>query len=176
MTSSSSGSAASDLTDRSDRFDPTNRNDDIDSGDLAAIDNQRSRYILAAIGEDVLVCADVYVAEIIMAERNYLLSLPFYGNAMLGVIHYQGGIVPLISLRRVFKDLEALIPERLTVVHLSEFTPIAAGAGLVVDRIIGTIDAKQYAQRLKEEPNTTYINLEDLLSQIPAQVWQPQRW
>ncbi len=135
-----------------------------------------SRYILTSLGEQTLVFGDVFVSEIILVERAYLLPLPFYTPALLGVIHRQGEIVSLTSLRRLLSDPNDLIPEKLTVVLLSKVAQDLAGVGLVVDKVQSSVSSEQYAKLRHQDLTTPYLQLEDLLPRIPAYIWQPQRW
>jgi len=133
------------------------------------------RYILAGLDRVTLVFGDVLVSEIVVIERSYLLPFPFFASSMLGVVHHQGVVIPLLSLRRALLDKNALVPENLTVVRLSHELPQLAGAGLVVDRVISSILPEQYAELAKTSANE-YLRLEDLLPRLPSTLWEPYRW
>ncbi|NJK59781.1 MAG: chemotaxis protein CheW [Oscillatoriales cyanobacterium SM2_1_8] len=131
------------------------------------------RLILVALGEQTLSFADVLVAEILLVERSYILPLPFYGSAVLGVIHHQGGVVPLVSLRRALGESAAVLPERLTAVRLTELAPDGlAGMGLVVDRLVGSVSVED----LTKFPAVTYVPAASVLARLAPNLWQPQRW
>jgi chemotaxis signal transduction protein len=140
-----------------------------------------SRYILARMGDQVLVFADRLVAEIILVERTYILALPFFMPAVIGLAHHQGKLIPLLSLNRLFKSPNALLPEKLTVICLMPTATENLGmAGLIVDRVVGSASAEQYGDLQRQDASDAssqrYVSATELLTQIPSQVWQPQRW
>jgi len=150
--------------------------------DLDQVDDQISpikRYILASLGDRVLVLADIFVAEIMLVERAFILPLPFFGPALIGLAHHQGRLTPLLSLARLLNDANALIPEVVSVICLkgdetNPATEDVAGAGLIVDRVVGTVSPEQCADLLQD--SIRYLPLEQLLPQIPSHAWQPNRW
>jgi chemotaxis signal transduction protein len=152
----------------------------IDSHNLVDSVGSINRYILANFGEQVIVFADLFVAEIMLVERSLILPLPFFVPALIGLAHHQGRLMPLLSLARLLKDANALIPEIVSVVCLkgdteNGETDDVAGAGLIVDRVTGSVTPAQWADLLHQNPNH-YLTLEQLLPQIPSHVWQPKRW
>jgi chemotaxis signal transduction protein len=139
-----------------------------------------NRYILASFGDKVLVFADIFVAEIMLVERTFILPLPFFVPSLIGLAHHQGRLTPLLSLARLLKDPNTLIPEIVSVVCLKTDSgnPDAedvAGAGLVVDRVVGSVSPDQFADLIRQDSGR-YLTLEQLLPQIPAHIWQPKRW
>jgi chemotaxis signal transduction protein len=140
------------------------------------------RYILASLGDRVLVFADIFVSEIMLVERAFILPLPFFMPALIGLAQYQGRLTPLLSLTRLLNDANALIPEVVSVVCLKEdlsnpATEDVAGAGLIVDRVVGTVSPEQYADLMRADLHgKRYLTLEQLLPQIPSDAWQPNRW
>jgi len=131
------------------------------------------RLVLVTLGEQTLAFADTLVAEILLVERSYILPLPFYGAPVLGVINHQGGGIPLVSLRRALGDSEAILPEKLTVVRLTELAPAGlAGMGVVVDRLVGSVAREEWSQF----STATYVPAESVLAQLVPSLWQPQRW
>lgn len=133
------------------------------------------RYVLVGLGNLSLVCPDVFVAEIMIVDRSELLPMPFFDLSILGLVHQQGAIVPLISLKRALLGSKVLIPEKITVVKLSEEIESIAGAGLVVDRVISTISDQQY-ETLIGDTESESMRLESLLPLLGEKVWNPQRW
>jgi hypothetical protein len=134
-----------------------------------------SRYILAGLEQLIVVFGDALVVEIIVVERSYILPFPFFSSSMLGVIHHQGVVIPLLSLKRALLDKNALMPENLTVVRLSNELPQLAGAGIVVDRVLSSMLSEQYT-KLAESSGNTYVRLENLLPRLPGTLWEPYRW
>jgi chemotaxis signal transduction protein len=153
---------------------------DRDSHEVSPI----KRYILASLGDRTLVFADIFVSEIMLVERAFILPLPFFMPALIGLAQYQGRLTPLLSLARLLNDANALIPEVVSVVCLKgdssdPATEDVAGAGLIVDRVVGTVSHEQYADLLRADPlhdSKRYLTLEQLLLQIPSHAWQPNRW
>ncbi|MDX1976799.1 MAG: chemotaxis protein CheW [Pseudanabaenaceae cyanobacterium bins.68] len=134
--------------------------------------SRTQRHILAAFGQRTLAFPDRFVEEITLVERSSILPLPFFVPALIGLAHSQGRLVPLLSLARLLKDANALIPEILTVVCVKSdpANPAVdeiAGAGLVVDRVVGSVTQVGAA---------SYFQFEELLAQIPSHIWQPKRW
>jgi chemotaxis signal transduction protein len=153
-----------------------------------------SRYILTSLDEQILVFPDAYVSEVLLIDRASILSLPFYNPAVLGVVHKQGRIIPLLLLRQALGERTVLIPETLTVVHLTDLAPELEGVGLIVDKLIGSVNLEQFEQMVypklnddgtvrsevsstdRAAPDPRYIQIESLLPKLPSQIWQPQRW
>jgi len=141
-----------------------------------------SRYVLAYLGTMSLVFPDVFVSEIMIVERSELMTIPFFNSSILGLVHQQGVIVTLVSLRQAFLGAanRALIPEKMTVVRLSDELEAFAGAGLVVDRVTGSISSEQFQNlQLDESNQTEYTRLESLITLLPdlgQELWEPYRW
>ncbi len=151
-----------------------------------------NRYIVVKVGDRLVTFPDVLVSEIMIIERNTILVLPFYEAAIVGVIHHQANIMPLLLLRLLMGGQRALITESLTVVRLSKVADDLAenlsGVGLIVDRVIGSLTADEYKdidlRDLSKKMNQTVANIQEneytpieiVLSSIPTHIWQPQRW
>ncbi|MBD2104435.1 chemotaxis protein CheW [Leptolyngbya sp. FACHB-261] len=130
------------------------------------------RFILARWGEQTLAFSAALVLEIMVVERSHLLPLPFYAAGVLGVVHHQGSIVPLISLQ-IQESQGILLAESLTAVRLTTLAGALAGAGLVIDQVLGAVSSQQLtAEPLGEAGPIRIFQPED----IPSTVWQPQRW
>ena len=130
----------------------------------------QSRYMLTQVGQQSLAFPSHWVSEIVLIERSQILSLPFYDRALLGLIHHNGSIVPLLAAHSLL--LEALgqdkrsraMKETLTVVRLGPATDGLVGVGIVVNQVIGNLKPEQLAKHRLFQ-----------LSDIPSQLWQP-RW
>ena len=130
----------------------------------------QSRYLLTQVGQQQLVFPSRWVSEIMMIERSQVLNLPFYDQALLGVVHHNGNIVPLLSAHSLL--VEALsqdirfkaLRETLTAIHLNTTATGLAGVGIVVDQVIGSLTRDQIAEKRLFQ-----------LSDIPDKLWQP-RW
>ncbi len=133
-----------------------------------------SRYVLAGVGDICLACPDVFVVEILIVDRAELLPVPFFDSALLGLVHQQSEIIPLISLQRVLfgnKSDKILVPEKIIVVRLSEELEEIAGTGLVIDRVIGSVSAEEYATQ-----SATQTRLEDIVPRFEKNLHEPFRW
>lgn len=135
-----------------------------------------SRYVLAGLGNLNLIFPDVFVAEVMIVDRAELLSTPFFDPSVLGLVHQQGLIVPLISLKQILFGIKVLVPEKITVVRLSQELEAIAGSGLVVDRVISSISSDQYLQMSEKSDQSEYMRLEGLWSYLGNNIWEPQRW
>lgn len=130
----------------------------------------QKRYILTRTGNQQLVFPTQWVAQIMLIERSQILKLPFYNSKLLGVVHHQGNIVPLISsyiLHSETIDQDIRFRGRkdlLTVILLGQSVDQLAGVGIVVEKIIGSIAAEP-------SPDQHIFQLSDL----PSHIWQPHR-
>lgn len=133
----------------------------------------KSRHLLTQVDDRLFTFPSQLVAEIILIERSKILSLPFYSSILLGVVHHQGMIVPVISARLLLSkksheiQLEGL-KETLSIVRLGQTAEHLSGVGIVVDRIVDNISAAQISEA---ESSQRQFQLQD----IPNYVWQPQQ-
>jgi chemotaxis signal transduction protein len=163
-----------------------------------------NRYILAKVGDRTITFPDLLVSEIIIIDRSAILALPFYSPAIVGVIHKQAQVIPLLLLQLLLEERSAMIKESLTVIRLSKFAdnlheqPLS-GVGIIVDRVVGSLtkeeyqddisrssiqgdraeknmDPKKINQTVANIKQTEYTPIEIILSSIFTQIWQPQRW
>lgn len=140
------------------------------------------RFILAELERLTFVFPATIVAGISIIERSQILALPFYNRAVLGVIHQQSQIMPLISLRQIVGVTAMLSTESLTVIHLGDAAGDLAGIGLVVDRSLGMRSHSQLPPDLfstERLPDTT--NSEQKMRLFRPEIfdsglWQPHRW
>ncbi len=158
-----------------------------------------NRYILAKVGDRTVTFPDGLISEILIIDRNAILALPFYTTAIVGVIHHQAQVMPLLLLQLLLEERSALIKESLSVVRLSKLAdsltdqPLS-GVGIIVDRVIGSlttdeyqtgnfhssseteVSAKKINQTVANTGETEYTPIEIILSSISTNTWQPQRW
>lgn len=164
-----------------------------------------NRYIVAKVGDRLVTFPDVLVSEIMILDRNAILALPFYENAILGVVHHQATLMPLLLLRLLMGETRALISESLTVVRLSKIEEALnykhlSGIGIIVDRVIGSLtteehryvdictpeslesldlignNSKKINQTVANIKETEYTPIEIILSRTSTHIWQPLRW
>ncbi len=140
------------------------------------------RFILAGLERLTFVFPSTIVAGISMIERSQILALPFYNPAILGVIHQQGQIVPLISLHQIVGVTAMLSTGSLTVIHLGDAAGNLAGIGLVVDRCLGMRSQDQLPPDLFSPdslPDSTNSEQKMRLFRpeiFDSRLWQPHRW
>lgn len=108
-----------------------------------------NRYILAKVGDRSVAFPDTLVSEIIIIDRKAIVALPFYETAIIGVMHHQANVMPLLLLRLLMGEQRTLITESLTVVRLSKAADNLGnknlgGVGVIVDRVIGSLTIEEY--------------------------------
>ncbi|MCG9889952.1 MAG: chemotaxis protein CheW [Thermosynechococcaceae cyanobacterium MS004] len=165
-----------------------------DSGSL-------ERFILTKVGTKTLVLPAVWVAEIVRIERSQILDLPFYDPLLIGVMHQDGRIVPLIATARLFQTEQSapqpVLREALMVVRLGSTAGAIAHLGLVIDRAVGSqtraelpaslFDASVGASVDASAVGSTVSNPAEPINPIdsmvlmnpswlPLSLWKPQRW
>lgn len=163
------------------------------------------RYIATKVAEHTVTFPDVLVSEIMIIERNTILVLPFYEPSIVGVIHHQAHVIPLMLLRLLMGEQRAMLTESLTVVVLGKISDNLSikshsGVGIIVDRVVGSITTEEH-QKNNLQPSinsnllvsskakhkkinqivanikeTEYTPIEIILSSVPTHIWQPQRW
>jgi chemotaxis signal transduction protein len=130
--------------------------------------SSQQRYILSRVGNQQIIFSDQWVAEIMLIERTQILNLPFYNRILLGIIHHQGNIVPLISSHILLSEKLGMdvrqrgMLEKLTVICLSQAVDKLAGVGVVVEQVVGSFLTEPL-------PEQHIFQLSDL----PAHIWQP---
>lgn len=133
-----------------------------------SLQSLQKRYILTRTGNQQLVFPTQWVAQIMPVERSQILTLPFYDRILLGLVHHQGNIVPLISSYILLSETlgqDVRFRERkntLTVIRLAQSVDKLAGVGIVVEKIVGSFVAEP-------SPEQHIFQLSDL----PNHIWQP---
>jgi chemotaxis signal transduction protein len=134
--------------------------------------SHRERFILARVERLTLVFPSQLVQEIAIVERDRVLQLPFYDASILGVVHYLGQIIPLISLHHIFNFVTTFNVEKLTIFRLSYLANNLGGVGLVVDETLGT----EFKDRLPKNIFTQTENNQEMqlfeLTKIQPNLWQ----
>ena len=124
----------------------------------------QSRYILTHVVGQSLAFPASWVTDILVIERSQVLVLPFYNPEVIGVVHYQGKIVPLVSAHFLTQQHEQVIKQTLVAIRLSQPLDVA-GVGVVVDRLVDSLTAEQLTTERVFQPDD-----------LPSCLWQPQRW
>jgi chemotaxis signal transduction protein len=137
------------------------------------------RFILAQVDRVTLVFPASWVVEILRLNRAHILDLPFYDPMLLGVIHHNGNVLPLVSAYRLFDLSQLALREILTVVRLDRAAGNLANVGLVVDRAIGSKNRRDLPASLFDAGATTSsasIQGKMVLCQaelFPSHLWHP---
>lgn len=119
----------------------------------------QNRYILTSFKGEKIAFLSELVSEIIVIEKRQILHLPMYDRALVGIVHHQGNIVPLIiSNFNCDQPKSNVLKETLIAIRLSQLAGKLAGVGSIVDRLLGSV--------AKEEINNP-------ASQVI--IWQPEK-
>ncbi|MDJ0746775.1 MAG: chemotaxis protein CheW [Xenococcaceae cyanobacterium MO_167.B27] len=125
----------------------------------------QDRYLIASVEPKKLAFPTYLVQDILQVERSQVLSLPFYDSAFVGVVHYQNQIIPLVSAPKILGIKENnLLQLTLTAVRLNKLAEHLTGVGIVIERMEGSLNTEELSQEHKFQ-----------LTDIPHQIWQPQR-
>jgi hypothetical protein len=140
-------------------------------------------YMLARLDRFTFVFPSSIIADVAIFSQSQVLNVPFYNSACLGVIHYDGQIVPLILLRQVFGiPTTGIARSSLTVVRLSSTAGDLADLGLVVDSVLGSrsldqlppdLFAPDCSINLTDSDRNMHLFRPEILD---SQIWQPLRW
>lgn len=136
-----------------------------------AIDQAQSipetSYFLTQVGSRRFAFPADEVSEVMLVERSKVLRLPFYPPALVGVVHSQGQLVPLVAMQTLLDQTGSATKEVFNAVQLNDRSP-AAGVALIVDQLMGTCTAEQ----LQQDASIELFHPEVLR----PDVWQPRRW
>lgn len=123
---------------------------------------QQDRYLIALVKDFKIAFSATLVKEILLFKRSQILQLPFYNRSLIGVVHHQNQIIPLISGRGIFLEENKFSQTTLTAVRLDISGQQLTGVGIVVDRMVESIS--------RQELNREHIFQ---LTDIPQHIWQP---
>lgn len=123
---------------------------------------QQDRYLIALVKDFKIAFSATLVKEILLFKRSQILELPFYNHSLIGVVHHQNQIIPLISGRGIFLEENKFAPTTLTVVRLDSSGQQLTGVGVVVDRMAESIS--------RQELDREHIFQ---LTDVPQHIWQP---
>jgi chemotaxis protein histidine kinase CheA len=126
-----------------------------------------NQYILTQVGHHRLAFRDRGIAGMLLVERSQVLALPFYPPEIVGVVHHQGQLVPLVDLQQLLDGTPGQLREVFHAVQLNEASHVG-GLGLVVDRVLGNWSEAQVATDSTIEQFQPH--------RLKADLWQPQRW
>jgi chemotaxis signal transduction protein len=153
------------------------------SADLPA-PSLRATAIQARIGSKVVAFPNNWVSEVLLLPQSQVLSLPFYPATVLGVIHHQGLVVPILLGQMLLQPTHessqqvTTLPETLTIIRLSQAVSNAAGVGIVIDQLLGQTNDESINQS-HGTPNNFVAPAEVVQfnpEMISPQVWHPLRY
>jgi chemotaxis signal transduction protein len=155
-----------------------NRPVDIETNSFS-LQSFQNRYILTQVGNQQIAFPSQWVVEIMLIERSQILNLPFYDSRLLGVVHHQSSIIPLVILQSPHpSDTKRLIQrqriqETLTAIRLSQAVSTLSGVGLIVDRVIGSIAQEQLSLNVQKATESSNPQIEVFQPErIPQSIWQ----
>jgi hypothetical protein len=155
-----------------------NRPVDIETNSFS-LQSFQNRYILTQVGNQQIAFPSQWVVEIMLIEQSQILNLPFYDSRLLGVVHHQSSIIPLVILQSPHpSDTKRLIQrqriqETLTAIRLSQAVSTLSGVGLIVDRVIGSIAQEQLSLNVQKATESSNPQIEVFQPErIPQSIWQ----
>lgn len=124
---------------------------------------QKDRYLIALVQDRKIAFSATLVREILLLGRSQVLQLPFYDRSLIGVVHHQNQIIPLVSGRSIFlEETNKFSQTTFTTVRLNELGQQLTGVGVVVDRMVESISRSELTQEHLFQ-----------LTDIPQHIWQP---
>lgn len=126
------------------------------------------RYLVAVVCDLKIAFLAHWVQEILLFPRSQILELPFYDPSLLGVVHHQNQIVPLVSGQNIFSQkIQQKSQATLTAVRLNQLGQSLTGVGVVVDRMVENLSVKELTPEQRSQLT------EFQFSDIPQHIWQP---
>jgi chemotaxis signal transduction protein len=142
-------------------------------------DSTAVRLIITRTADLTLAFPTAWVSEIFQADRKQVLPMPFYSALVLGVLHHNSQVVPLIVGDRLFGNLSAPLKETLTIIQLSRAAGALAGIGIVVEQLLGSNQTHEIDAARSTNSTATVTTDQTIVfnaALIPEILWQPQRW
>lgn len=142
-------------------------------------DSTAARLILTRVADVMLAFPTTWVSEIFQADRKQVLPMPFYSALVLGVLHYNSQVVPLVLGDRLLGNPGVMLKETLTVIQLGRAAGELTGVGIVVEQLLGSNQSNEIdfedltGGTATAAKGQTIIFNTDLM---PETLWQPQRW
>lgn len=137
-----------------------------------------ARLILTRTADLTLAFPTAWVSEIFQADRKQVLPMPFYSALVLGVLHHNSHVVPLVLGNRLLGNL-APLKETLTVIQLGRAAGELAGVGIVVEQLLGSNQSHEINAVHSTDGIATVTKDQTIVFNadlIPETLWQPQRW
>jgi chemotaxis signal transduction protein len=138
-----------------------------------------ARLILTRTADRTLAFPTAWVSEIFQADRNQVLPMPFYSALVLGVLHHNSQVVPLVLGDRLLGNSATTLKETLTVIQLSRAANPLAGVGIIVEQLLGSNQVNEMDVEDPTDETTMSAKDQTILFKtdlIPEALWQPQRW
>jgi chemotaxis signal transduction protein len=146
---------------------------------LPTHDSTATRLILTRVADVTLAFPTAWVSEIFQADRKQVLPMPFYSALVLGVLHHNSQVVPLVLGDRLFGNLSAPLKETLTVIQLGRAAGELVGVGIVVEQLLGSKQAHEIESVRSANGTATVAKDQTIVFNaelIPETLWQPQCW
>jgi chemotaxis signal transduction protein len=138
-----------------------------------------TRLILTRVANVTLAFPTTWVSEIFQADRKQVLPMPFYSALVLGVLHHNSQVVPLIVGDRLLGNSGTPLKETLTIIQLSRAASALAGVGIIVEQLLGSNQASEMDIEEPADETAMSAKSQTILFKtdlIPDALWQPQRW
>ena len=138
---------------------------DINANIITQNIKQEERYLIALVESKKIAFSARWIQDILVFTRSQVLELPFYSQSLLGVLHHQNQIIPLVSGHHIFSEQTSHISQTtLTALRLNQLGKKLAGVGVVVDRMVQSISHSELGKEKLFQ-----------LTDIPQSIWLPQR-
>jgi hypothetical protein len=142
----------------------------------AALDSQdyshsiRSQVIVVETSGHQVAFPSNWVEEVMLFPRQRVLKIPFYQYPILGIVPHQGNLVLLLASQAdVQSDQKNLgQQENIRAIRLGDQMETLSGAAIVIDKIVGTVDASS----LESRPSLQLFSPD----YISPEAFNPYRW
>lgn len=143
------------------------------------IESQPERFILTELDKLILLFPSSLVAKIIIVETAHILSLPLYSDNVVGCIHHEGEVIPLIFLSKLFAKKTSLGTEKIKVVRLGQEAGNLQGIGIIVSKVLGSKPKNQIPLDVLNKPFPVLIDGQKMCRFLPELLdnknWQPRQ-
>jgi chemotaxis signal transduction protein len=102
------------------------------------------RYLLTEVGKYTLVFPANWVSEVLQIEQSKVLHLPHYSSEILGIANYQNNFLTLITGWQFLPETQSSRIDRFTVVRLGASMSNWQNIGVVIDRVLGSMEKKDF--------------------------------
>jgi chemotaxis signal transduction protein len=125
------------------------------------------RYLLTEVGKYTLIFPANWVSEVLQIDQNKVLQLPHYSSAILGIANHQNNFLTLVAGWQFLPENQPSRVDRFTVVRIGANMSNWQNIGVVIDRVLGSMEKKDFPAIQK---NLLVLANSQLL---PNHLWQP---